>query len=202
MARRSRTSRTSPTSHANRGMGWQDIVEATIENLPGSSVSKTDPCFKILQNLGRGRFKVQIIRRGRLDFEGGWYGWSVGVDAKETKSASITQGKITPEQRARLAKMTETLCIAGLIVRFKRARASDDEMFAVPWWVCEERKTRHGSIQLAHLYQAHADGDPVRDLKYTVKGGVVLLKGLDLWLEDCRRWCERRVQGLVQPGTK
>jgi len=116
---------------ANRGKQWQNILEAEFGEFGDHTIVKTDPPVRVFRMLGGAKFEGCFSAAGQCDFEGGWHGRHVCLEAKDCREAAFPRTKIRQGQWDRLEAAEAQGAISGLLLRFVGETADKDEMWLV-----------------------------------------------------------------------
>lgn len=116
---------------ANRGKQWQKIVEAQLDTMAGHTIVKTDPPVRVFKMLGGAKFEGCFAAPGQCDFEGGFRGRAVCLEAKDCHATAFPRAKIRDGQWLRLETANEQGAISGLLLRFVGESADRDQMWLV-----------------------------------------------------------------------
>lgn len=131
---------------ANRGKQWQKILQAEFDQIEWHTIVKTDPPVRVFKMLGGARFEGCFSAAGQCDFEGGFRGRHVCLEAKDCAQASFPRAKIREGQWKRLEDANAHGAISGLLLRFAGETADKDQMWLVEFWALKELFHRKASF--------------------------------------------------------
>lgn len=151
-----------PTSMANRGVHWENLLRVAFSRLPQCTVLKVGAPVHVIRwhrksKTGRGgEFIGYFETRGVADFEGGYNGRPVSIEAKETQTPNRWNIKaaVKDHQLQRMCDTYEIGGLAGILLRWRPAGMPGAD-FGISWprlhdWVIAETK----SLTLAALTDA------------------------------------------------
>ena len=122
--------------HANRGKQFEKIIEHTLETFGGHTIVKTDPpVTRIGGKDAKGRFTAVHRVGGQCDFEGGFQGLAVCLEAKDCSTAMFLKSRIRTHQWDRLYDTWQMGGISGLLLRFCGEVANDDAVWFLEFGV-------------------------------------------------------------------
>ena len=125
-----------------KGEDWEQLVEGELRRNGLRMVQKTEPCPRIVKNLGKGRFEVVFTGSGILDFSGCWDGMYVELDAKDITGDRFRFSRdMKKAQIQRIKDLRAEGGKVGLIIRFKTGKGGNaigDRLFCVPGKMVED----------------------------------------------------------------
>ena len=160
---------------ANRGKQWQNILSAEFGEFGGHTIVKTDPPVRVFKMLGGAKFEGCFAAAGQCDFEGGFRGVHVCLEAKDCHDGAFPKAKIRDGQWKRLEAARETGAISGLLVRFAGPTADLDEMWLVEFGALKAAFGKRASVPRAALTAENAHRLAYR----AIRRGEVGLYGLE-----------------------
>jgi penicillin-binding protein-related factor A (putative recombinase) len=130
-----------------KGESWEQLVEGELRRNGLRMVQKTEPCPRIVKNLGKGRFEVIFTGSGVLDFAGCWQGRYVELDAKDIGGDRFRFSRdMKKAQIQRIKDLREEGGKVGLVIRFRTGKnprsAVGDRLFCVPGKVVQDAVER------------------------------------------------------------
>ena len=152
--------------HANRGKQFEAIIQNTLKSFGGHTIVKTDPGVAITATLGKGEFKARFKAGVQCDFEGGFMGYAVCLEAKDCSNDLFLKDRLKTHQWDRLYDTWQMGGISGVLLRFTGDTADQDICWLVEFgsmWFLFEKKSRIHPNELC-LSNAHA-------LLYGARGG-------------------------------
>ena len=160
---------------AGRGKQFEAIIQNTLRTFGGHTIVKTDPAVTITKMLDKGLFQGRFKTGGQCDFEGGFQGIHVCLEAKDCHQEVFLKDRIRPGQWDRLYETWQMGAISGLLLRFAGEVADEDRIWLIEFGALRflyERKARFVPDDIGP-HNAYA-------LPYGAAGrGAVILNRLD-----------------------
>lgn len=126
-------------SNARSGRWWEDVVAMSLINVEGSTIVPTSPPVRVVRWPGRGKIhKGEFIgyfeSKGQCDFEGGYRGVHVALEAKRCSTARWNfKGAISDGQKHRMHEVTQWRGIAGVVLCWDIEGMAPLHV-AISWW--------------------------------------------------------------------
>lgn len=134
---------------ANRGKQWQKILTAEFGEFGDHTIVKTDPPVRVFKMLGGAKFEGCFAAPGQCDFEGGWHGRHVCLEAKDCHEKAFPRSKIRQGQWDRLEAAEAQGAVSGLLLRFAGETADQDQMWLVEFGALRALFWKKASFQSA-----------------------------------------------------
>lgn len=179
--------------NANRGKQFENIIKNTLKTFGGHTIVKTDPpVHRIGGKDAKGRFTAVHGAAGQCDFEGGYMGFAVCLEAKDCTTGLFLKDRIRTGQWDRLYATWAMGGISGLLLRFVGDTADTDMVWLVEFGAVRhlfEKRSRF-DMEALTVGNAHA-------LAYgAFEGRTVYLPGLDRTLASvAHRLSSDRLRG-------
>lgn len=144
--------------HANRGKQFENIIENTLKSFGGHTIVKTDPGVAVTAVLGKGEFRARFKAGVQCDYEGGFKGLAVCLEAKDCSTGLFLRDRIRAHQWDRMYDTWQMGGISGLLLRFAGEIAEQDMVWLVEFGALRalfEKKARFDAEALT-VENAHA----------------------------------------------
>lgn len=130
-------------------------------------IEKTPEPMKPLRPLGFGKFEAVFISPAQADYKGVLKGGRcICFEAKHTDANTISQSKVTEDQKECLNNHERMGSLCFVVVSFKF-----QEYFRVPWAVWKDMKKIYGRLYVAP--------DEIREYQIPVSGAIMVLHNID-----------------------
>lgn len=160
---------------ANRGKQWQGILSAEFAAFGDHTIVKTDPPVRVIKILENGRFEGVFSAAGQCDYEGGFRGRAVCLEAKDCHEPVFLKDRIRTGQWDRLYDTWIQGGISGLLLRFAGATADRDEM-----WLVEFGAVRYLFQKKARFAPDQVTAENAHRLAYrAISKGAIGVYGLE-----------------------
>jgi len=162
--------------HANRGKQFEKIIENTLESFGAHTIVKTDPpVTRIGGKDAKGRFTAVHRVGGQCDFEGGFMGLHVCLEAKDCGEDLFLKSRIRTHQWDRLYDTWQMGGVAGVLLRFCGDTADKDAV-----WLVEFGAVRYLFQGKARIHRGELCAENAHWLAYGAHGGrSVVLPALE-----------------------
>ena len=120
-------------SSAKRGQEWEDIITPSFAILDNCTVMKMGAPVRVVRFVKRakpgrpakgGEFVGFFEGKGSCDYEGGYAGLVVSVEAKRTKQPRWSFASIKPHQLARMRSTVDMGGVAGVLLAWDHIEGS------------------------------------------------------------------------------